>query len=80
MSDTIRCDGCGAVVERETLYFCLESHKRFVGGGFADPEGREHEWEHHKMIGDLCSDCAAPLVSELNDVLKRGPGDSDAGE
>ena len=75
MSDTIRCDGCGTVVERETLTFSIEQHGRLVGGDLVDPEGREHEWDHRDEFGDLCSECATPVIAQLNGVLAGGQED-----
>ncbi len=70
MSDAIKCDGCGKVVERETLDFQLESVSRIFGGNIVDYEGQEHEWDHRDTYGDLCGECAAPVIEELNEALK----------
>ncbi len=71
MSDAIKCDGCGKVVERETLYFDIETVNRFVGGDFVDYEGTNHEWDHEETHGDLCGECASPVVELLNETLKH---------
>jgi len=73
MTRAIQCDGCGRTVPEETLHFTIEDTARFYGGGFIDPEGQEHEWSHAELRGDLCSECAADVVAELDSILSVHP-------
>lgn len=69
MTETVRCDGCGAVVERETVSFCLETYGRAIAGEVVAPDGEMYEWDHRATAGDLCSACAEPVVAALNEAL-----------
>jgi hypothetical protein len=71
--DAIKCTACGAVVSRETLSFSIESSGRVVGGDLIDGTGEKHEWRHYEEFGDLCAECAAPVIDTLNEVLDNDP-------
>lgn len=77
---SVKCDACGALIERETLTFSIECQSRFFSGDLVDSQGREHQWDHPRVFGDLCSECAAPVVVALNDVLNSGQEDSNGSE
>lgn len=71
MANVIKCDGCGEVVQIETLMFDIEAFARRTGGNIITESGKAFEWDHKDEFGDLCGDCAEPVIKALNEALKQ---------
>ncbi len=65
------CDSCGDQIKvEEALYFEVNFIARKAGGDGVLPQGLVNvDWSQRDTDGDLCDECAEPIIEELDRIL-----------
>jgi len=66
MTDIVRCDMCGDIIDKPAVSFSINAHMREMGGTIQFPDGTTVEWDQRETRGDLFPSCAAPVLEHLN--------------
>lgn len=70
MSRVHICDSCGIQIDDEAFSFEVNFIVRKAGGGGVLPHGIVNvEWDQREENGELCDECAEPIIEELNEIL-----------
>lgn len=73
MTHKIECEGCGDIIREESLHYGVNFMLRKPGGGGVLQDGVTNvDWKNHDEYGDLCSECAGPVIELLNVITNEG--------